>query len=267
MPGAIGGVAQGAGQVAAANIQEKGQLAIAQQQADAQARLEQQAFQQQTQYIDAKEKALRDAIGGVTGAGNPYAQARSSMPAPYFAAGGTFGPASASAQRGQGQNQGPPQPVAPKPPPVVQPPPPQPPPPPQQQAAPDPSKPPPGLIDSQGSNPTMRGADARGGFLISADGTKWYLENGQWVAGGTTTKPAPTVTSWTPPPASQPVSAPWGGPKVRFPLSAGQAGGQGGFPPQQSPTPAPPAPQALDFAQQAKMRDAFLNSGANRAAM
>jgi hypothetical protein len=90
---AVSGVAQGAAQIEAANITEKGQLATAQAMADAQAKLEQQAFQQQTQYADSKEAALRNAITGVIGGGNPYAATKA--PPPRFAAGGMFGPAPA----------------------------------------------------------------------------------------------------------------------------------------------------------------------------
>lgn len=53
--------------------------------------LQQSATQQQQQYIAQQEQALRNAVMGLASNGNPYLNARSSMPAPSFMGGGTFG--------------------------------------------------------------------------------------------------------------------------------------------------------------------------------
>ena len=91
----IGGVAQAAAQVVAANIAAKNQQAIAQQQADAQQHLYDTSFKNQTSYIQNQEQSGRNAISQAARQfGNPYVNAQSYMrpPEPMQApASGHFG--------------------------------------------------------------------------------------------------------------------------------------------------------------------------------
>jgi hypothetical protein len=86
------GIGTAVGDIGAAAIQSSAQQQIAQQQAQDQANLEAAATQWDVNYANTEEGALRNAIAGVTAQGNPYMEARSSIAAPTFAAGGTFGP-------------------------------------------------------------------------------------------------------------------------------------------------------------------------------
>ncbi|GAC1478710.1 MAG: hypothetical protein NVS1B6_19940 [Steroidobacteraceae bacterium] len=72
MPSAIGGVAQGIGQVEAANLQSKGALKQQESADAASAARANAAFQAQTGYIDQKNTQLRGAMQGI---GNPAMEA------------------------------------------------------------------------------------------------------------------------------------------------------------------------------------------------